>query len=165
MLAFIIAIGPVLSCRFVPRRSWNLRSPPSSMRLNILHRQRPGRPRLSPIDRLLWVLLYRLWPRSLDVIVLVKPATVIQWRRQGLPVRRKSADSPRSIRQALTRYWYTCAGGKATFPERLIAHIEIRQHLFAGASDLLRVVFCVKHSRTHSIPQGTLCATRGSVYR
>jgi hypothetical protein len=39
--------------------------------------------RLFAIDRLLWVLLYRLWPRCLEVMVLVKPATVIQWHRQG----------------------------------------------------------------------------------
>jgi Integrase core domain len=51
--------------------------------LHVLRRQRPGRPRLLRIDRLLWVLLYRLWPRCLDVMVLVKPATVIQWHRQG----------------------------------------------------------------------------------
>jgi len=51
--------------------------------LHVLRRQRPGRPRLFAIDRLLWVLLYRLWPRCLEVMVLVKPATVIQWHRQG----------------------------------------------------------------------------------
>jgi len=32
---------------------------------------------------LLWVLLYRLWPRCLEVMVLVKPTTVVQWHRQG----------------------------------------------------------------------------------
>jgi len=31
------------------------------------------------IDRLLWVWLYRLWPRCLDTMVFVKPATVGQW--------------------------------------------------------------------------------------
>jgi putative transposase len=36
-----------------------------------------------PIDRLLWVWLYRLWPRCLEAMVLVKPATVIHWHRQG----------------------------------------------------------------------------------
>jgi transposase InsO family protein len=35
------------------------------------------------MDRLLWVWLYRLWPRCLDAMILVKPATVIQWHRQG----------------------------------------------------------------------------------
>src|SRR3984893_17488821 len=51
--------------------------------LHVLRRQRPGRLRLFTFDRLLWVLLYRLWPRCLEVMVLVKPATVIQWHRQG----------------------------------------------------------------------------------
>jgi len=51
--------------------------------LVVLRRQRPVRPRLFSIDRLLWLWLYRVWPRCLDVIVLVKPATVVQWHRQG----------------------------------------------------------------------------------
>ena len=51
--------------------------------LHVLRRQRPGRLHLITIDRLLWVWLYRLWPRCLDRMVLVKPATVIQWHRQG----------------------------------------------------------------------------------
>jgi hypothetical protein len=42
-----------------------------------------GRLRLFAIDRLLWVLLYRLWPRCLEAMVLVKPAKVIQWHRQA----------------------------------------------------------------------------------
>src|ERR1700730_10083394 len=50
--------------------------------LHVLRRQRPGRLRLIAIDRLLWVWLYRLWPRCLDTMVLVKPATVVQWHRQ-----------------------------------------------------------------------------------
>jgi hypothetical protein len=40
-------------------------------------------PGCSRSNRLLWVLLYRLCPRCLDAMVLVKPATVIQWHRQG----------------------------------------------------------------------------------
>jgi len=51
--------------------------------LLVLRRQRPGRPRLFTFDRLVWVLLYRLWPRCLDVMVLVEPTTVVQWHRQG----------------------------------------------------------------------------------
>src|SRR5712692_2884669 len=42
--------------------------------MHVLRRQRPGRLRLFAIDRLLWVWLYRLWPRCLEVMVLVKPA-------------------------------------------------------------------------------------------
>src|SRR6202158_917919 len=48
-----------------------------------LRHQRPGRLRLFTLDRWVWVWLYRLWPRCLDTMVLVKPATVVQWHRQG----------------------------------------------------------------------------------
>jgi hypothetical protein len=50
--------------------------------LAALRRQRPGRTRLSAFDRLLWIWLYRVWPRCLNVMVLVKPTTVVQWHRQ-----------------------------------------------------------------------------------
>ena len=51
--------------------------------LHVLRLQRRARPRLNTVDPLLWVWLYRLWPRYVDAMVLVKPATVVQWHRQG----------------------------------------------------------------------------------
>lgn len=49
----------------------------------VLNRQHPGRRRFVTVDRLVWVLLYRMWPRCKEVMVLVKPDTVVQWHRQG----------------------------------------------------------------------------------
>jgi hypothetical protein len=49
--------------------------------LAVLRRQRPGRAQLSSLDRLLWVLLYRIWPQVIDTMVLVKPVTVVAWHR------------------------------------------------------------------------------------
>ena len=40
-------------------------------------------PPLFALDRLLWIWLYRVWPRCLNIVVLVKPTTVVQWHRQG----------------------------------------------------------------------------------
>jgi len=51
--------------------------------VTVLRRQRSGRPQLSSLDRLLWVWLYRIWPQVIDAMVLVKPATVVQWHRKG----------------------------------------------------------------------------------
>ena len=51
--------------------------------VTVLRRQRPGRPHFSSLDRLLWVWLYRIWPQVIDAMVLVKPATVAQWHRNG----------------------------------------------------------------------------------
>jgi hypothetical protein len=39
--------------------------------------------RFRPSDRLLWLLLRRLWPRWKEALVLVQPATVERWHREG----------------------------------------------------------------------------------
>lgn len=38
---------------------------------------------MSRLDRLLWVLLRRVWPRWKEALVIVKPETVIAWHRAG----------------------------------------------------------------------------------
>jgi hypothetical protein len=43
---------------------------------------RPDR-RFHPSDRLFWLLLRRLWPRWREALVLVQPATVNRWHREG----------------------------------------------------------------------------------
>src|SRR5258708_16877599 len=39
--------------------------------------------RFRPSDRLLWLFLRRLWPRWREALVLVQPATVARWHREG----------------------------------------------------------------------------------
>src|SRR5262249_1235850 len=73
----------ILVFRFRSRVALELKVVALEHQLTVLRRQRPGRPQLSSLDRLLWVLLYRIWPRVIDAMVLVKPATVIAWHRQG----------------------------------------------------------------------------------
>jgi hypothetical protein len=48
--------------------------------LAVLQRTAP-RPRLRTADRLLWVLLSRLWAGWTDAISVVQPVTVIRWQR------------------------------------------------------------------------------------
>ena len=48
----------------------------------VLKRKRP-RPPLNACDRLFWITLRRLWPRWSDVLLIVKPETVIGWHRAG----------------------------------------------------------------------------------
>jgi putative transposase len=50
--------------------------------LMVLQR-RPGRLRLKDRDRLLWVFLRRVWPGWHRAVVLVQPATVVNWHRNG----------------------------------------------------------------------------------
>ncbi len=51
--------------------------------LDILQRTRSARLRLTQLDRILWLLMYRLWPRCLDAVVIVKPEMVVAWHRRG----------------------------------------------------------------------------------
>ena len=83
MLKHVHSIVAAIARRFRSRAVLELENLALRHQLHVLRRQRPGRPRLFTIDRLLWVWLYRLWPRCLDTMVLVKPATVVQWHRQG----------------------------------------------------------------------------------
>ena len=46
-------------------------------------RRTSGRPRLRASDRAFWVVLSRLWSRWADVLVVVKPDTVVRWHRAG----------------------------------------------------------------------------------
>ena len=83
MLKLERSIVSMLARRFRSRAVVELENLALRHQLHVLRRQRPGRPRLFAINRLLWVWRYRLWPRCLEAMVLVKPATVIQWHRQG----------------------------------------------------------------------------------
>src|SRR6202047_2423244 len=83
MLKHVHPIVAAIARRFRSRAVLELENLALRHQLLVLRRQRQGRPRLLTVDRLLWVWLYRLWPRCLDTMVLVKPATVVQWHRQG----------------------------------------------------------------------------------
>jgi transposase InsO family protein len=51
--------------------------------LIVLRRTAPKRVRLRALDRLLFVLLYRLWPGVLDSIAVIQPDTIVRWHRRG----------------------------------------------------------------------------------
>src|SRR5438067_2313398 len=83
MSAILSTVGSLLSFRIRSRASLELELVALRQQVTVLRRQRPGQPRLFSADRLLWVWLYRIWPQVLNIMVLVKPATVIQWHRKG----------------------------------------------------------------------------------
>jgi putative transposase len=86
MITILSALVSVLSFRFRSRPSLELELVALRHQLIVLRRQRPRRLRLHSADRLLWVCLYRVWPRVLGALVLVKPATVVKWHRQGFRI-------------------------------------------------------------------------------
>src|ERR1700726_957027 len=60
--------------------------------LNVLRRKMPSRPRLTLLDRLIFVWLYRCRPAVLNAVTIVRPDTVVRWHRDGFRLywRRKS---------------------------------------------------------------------------
>ncbi len=64
------------------RRDLALENVALRQQLMVIQRQ-PGSLRLMDRDRLLWVWLRGLWPGWSRVLVLVQPATVVDWHRKG----------------------------------------------------------------------------------
>ena len=63
--------------------------------LAVLQRQAPRRPRLGRADRLLWVLLSRLWPNWRRAVQIVTPDTVVRWHRRGFALYWRWKSRPR----------------------------------------------------------------------
>jgi putative transposase len=63
----------------------------------ILKRKRP-RPPLTARDRLFWIVLRRTWVRWRDVLLIVKPETVVGWHRAGFRAFWRWRSRPRSGR-------------------------------------------------------------------
>jgi transposase InsO family protein len=57
---------------------WTLRQ-----QINVLRRTAPEKLSFSAIDRLIFVGLYRLFPKVCDALAIVKPDTIVRWHRAG----------------------------------------------------------------------------------
>ena len=75
--------------------------------LSVLQRERP-RPFLRPADRVLWIWLCRHWSRWRSALVLIQPATVLKWHREGY-----------------RRYWRRRSGGVGGRPRIPRNHISL----------------------------------------
>ena len=64
-------------------------------RVAVLERKRATRLRLTRMDRLFSVWLYRVWPDCLNAVVIVKQETVIRWHRRGFRLFRTWKSRPR----------------------------------------------------------------------
>ena len=83
MSSFLVLLLHVLASPFRSRASLEAEITFLRHQLNVLRRRTPAKPRLTAIDRWLFVWLYR-WKQSLlDAVVIVKPETVVRWHRLG----------------------------------------------------------------------------------
>jgi hypothetical protein len=88
---------PVLSPGSTPRVRRS-RSAPEVLALRqqvaVLKRQQP-RPTLTRLHPFFWTTLRHLWPRWSDVLLIMKPETVVQWHRAGFRLYRRWRSRPR----------------------------------------------------------------------
>ena len=82
MVQFFLAVLGALRIFFRSRGDTALEILALRQQVAVLKRQRP-RPPLKARDRLLWMTLRRLWSRWADVLLIVKPKTVVGWHRAG----------------------------------------------------------------------------------
>ena len=82
MLQIILSFLVALRTFFRSRSDTALEVFALRQQVAVFKRKRP-RPRLNSWDRLFWTILRRCWSRWTDVLVLVKPDTVVGWHRAG----------------------------------------------------------------------------------
>jgi putative transposase len=92
MLEFIRSLFRWFGAFFCSRHDLGLELIALHQQLGVLKRKNP-RPRLGRWDRLFWVALRRFWSRWAQVLIVVKPETVVSWCRAAPKSRIFSAKS------------------------------------------------------------------------
>jgi putative transposase len=82
VLELILALLCAVRVFFRNRRYTALEILALRQQVAVFKRKRP-RPTLNSCDRLFWTTLRRLWSGWTDVLVIVKPETVVGWHRTG----------------------------------------------------------------------------------
>ena len=72
----------ILKIFFAPRSEIVLENIALLHQISVLSRQ-AGRPRLNRFDRIFWAWLSSVWKGWSDSLLIVQPATVVRWHRQG----------------------------------------------------------------------------------
>ena len=96
MIAFFISLLTCLSAFFRSRYNLSVEILALRQQLGVLKRKSP-RPRLRRQDRIFWILLRRLWHAWSNVLVIVKPATVVAWHRAGFRLFWRLRSRPKSL--------------------------------------------------------------------
>ena len=83
MVIFLAALIANLRSIFRSRAALELENLALRHQIGVLQRSARKRPNLTPLDRLLWVWLSRIWSNWRSRLAIVQPETVIAWHRQS----------------------------------------------------------------------------------
>jgi putative transposase len=95
MIPFFISFLTCLGAFFRSRYNLSLEILALRQQLGVLKRKNP-RPGLKIRDRIFWILLRRLWPAWSNVLVIVRPETVVAWHRAGFRLFWRLRSRPKS---------------------------------------------------------------------
>jgi putative transposase len=83
MLAVVISFLNTARASIRSRAALQLEILALRHQVQVLHRSRRRRVRLTQADRLLWIWLSRIWKEWRSAVVIVRPETVIAWHRRA----------------------------------------------------------------------------------
>src|SRR5271167_4708501 len=106
MFVSLTTLLTTLCSIFHSRTALELENAALRHQIGVLQRSARKRPRLTPVDRLLWVWLSRIWGDWRSALAIVRPETVAAWHRAGF---RLFLDLEGAARP--TRTTYHCARG------------------------------------------------------
>jgi hypothetical protein len=86
MLISLTTLFASLSSIFHSRAALQLENLALRHQIGVLHRSSRKRPKLTLVDRLLWVRLSRTWSGWRPALAVVEPETVVAWHRKGFPI-------------------------------------------------------------------------------
>jgi transposase len=101
VLSFVLALLAAVRVFVCSRGDTALEVLALRQQVAVLKRKRP-RPCLGRLDRLFWIALRQLWSRWADVLVIVKPETVVGWHRAGFRLYWRWRSRPRGGRPKIT---------------------------------------------------------------
>jgi putative transposase len=84
MLISLTILFATLRSLFRSRVALELENLALRHQIGVLQRSARKRPRLTPVDRLLWVWLSRIWGDWRSALAIVRPETVVAWHRAGV---------------------------------------------------------------------------------
>jgi hypothetical protein len=101
VLSFLLAVLAAARVYFRSRTDTALEVLALRQQVSVLKRRRP-RPPLRRLDRLFWTVPRETWARWKDVLVIVKPDTVVGWHRAGFRLYWRWRSRPRGGRPRIT---------------------------------------------------------------
>src|SRR5215831_14022267 len=83
MLIFLATLLATLSSILRSRAALELENLALRHQIGVLQRSASKRPKLTPLDRVLWAWLSGIWSDWRSALAIVKPETVVAWHRAG----------------------------------------------------------------------------------